>query len=127
MLLDSNVLVAATAPGHDHHEAVLSFIGQARGPLYVSALSRVEFLGRPGVTPEELALREYVYGEHRELPIDSAVLDLAARFRRRRQRLKTADAVIAGTAFHYRVPLVTANVRDFEWIEELTVVDPTAA
>ena len=126
MLLDSNVLVAATAPAHAHHEAVLSFVERAAGPLYVSALSRVEFLGRPGVTPEELAVREYVYGEHRELPVDGAVLDLAARFRRRRQRLKTADALIAGTAFHYRIPLVTANVRDFDWIEELTVIDPTA-
>ncbi|WP_420455310.1 PIN domain-containing protein [Rubrivirga sp.] len=125
MLLDSNVLVASVSRSHGHHEAVLRFIERAEGPLYVSALSRVEFLGRPGATPGELALREYIYEGHEELPIDGAVLNVAAGFRRRRQGLKTADAIIAGAAFHYRIPLVTANLKDFDWIEELAVIDPT--
>lgn len=125
MLLDTYVLVAVATRGHADREPVRAFM-EARSGLYVSALTRVEFLGWADATPGDLALRAAVYGEQKELPVNDRVLDAAAELRRRRRGLKTPDAVVAATALAYGLPVVTANVRDFEWIEELTVIDPTA-
>ena len=35
-----------------------------------------------------------------------------------------ADAVIAASALIHRLPLVTHNGQDFQWIEGLELVDP---
>ena len=123
MLLDSNVLISLATRDHDHRP-VTAFVATQTG-LFVSALSRVEVLGWSGAT-WEAALREAVYHELSELPVDSA-LDRATQLRRSREGLKTADAIIAATALTYGLPLVTRNVRDFRWIDELAVIDPTGS
>ncbi len=38
--------------------------------------------------------------------------------------MSLADAVIAATALEHRQPLTTRNLKDFEWVEGLTVVGP---
>lgn len=43
---------------------------------------------------------------------------------RRNYRLKLPDAVIAATALHLGLPLITRNVKDFKDIPELKLLNP---
>jgi predicted nucleic acid-binding protein len=45
---------------------------------------------------------------------------------RRQRRIKIPDAVVAATALHLGLPLMTRNVRDFGGIDGLVLVNPFA-
>jgi len=38
--------------------------------------------------------------------------------------MSLGDAIIAGTALEHGLTLVTANVKDFQWIPNLKVINP---
>ena len=38
--------------------------------------------------------------------------------------MSLGDAIIAATALIHGLTLATRNVRDFHWIDELTILDP---
>jgi len=59
----------------------------------------------------------------RVLPISQAILDQAVALRQR-QRMTLGDAIIAGTALAYNFTLVTRNTEDFQWIGELSLLNP---
>jgi predicted nucleic acid-binding protein len=118
MLIDSNIIIYATQPGH----AKLREFIAAQAPA-VSAVSYVEVLGYHELTAaEELLLREF-FAVSTMLPIDQDVLDQAVTLRRQ-QKMSLGDALVAATALVHRLPLATHNVNDFAWIDGLIVVDP---
>lgn len=52
--------------------------------------------------------------------LDQAVLP------RQQRRMLLGDALVASTALVYNHVIVTRNVKDFTWIDGLTVLDPLA-
>ena len=48
--------------------------------------------------------------------------DVTFRAKRKGRPIQTADAWVAATALHYRVPLVTHNAADFEAVDGLQVL-----
>lgn len=56
-------------------------------------------------------------------PVSQTVIENAVTLRQQR-KMSLGDAIIAATALEYRQTLVTRNVKDFEWVEGLKVVDP---
>ena len=58
-----------------------------------------------------------------ELPIDSAIAELAGIIRRQ-TGVATPAALIAATALTHRIPLMTRNQRHFERISDLQVIAP---
>ncbi|HMV81292.1 MAG TPA: hypothetical protein PL048_15610 [Leptospiraceae bacterium] len=38
--------------------------------------------------------------------------------------LLDSNAIIASTALIHKIPLVTANEKDFSWIKDLTIINP---
>jgi len=57
------------------------------------------------------------------LPLSQTVLEQAVKLRQRR-RMTLGDALVAGTALAFNRTLVTRNINDFKWIEELSVFNP---
>jgi predicted nucleic acid-binding protein len=51
------------------------------------------------------------------------VLDAAVNLRQQR-KITLGDAFIAGTALAYDLELVTRNIQDFQWIEDLSLHNP---
>lgn len=119
MLLDSNVLVYATRGDSPH---LLDFI-EADVTAAVSAISRVETLGFPGLSTDEEEALEWVFLTVSVLPVDTPVLDEAIRSRRLR-RMSLGDSIIAATALLHELPLATRNTRDFAWIPGLRLHNP---
>jgi predicted nucleic acid-binding protein len=111
-LVDTDVLV-------DHIRGKSEF---RSGPnrVYYSVLTRAElFAGRPG---EEEGVRELL-ATLTEVGVNQHIAEEAGRIRRR-TGVDLADAVIAATALHLGVPVLTRNRRDFDRVRGLKVRAP---
>ncbi len=118
MLLDSNVIIYAAKP--EHHEIRRFITGQ---PLFVSAISIVEVLGYQRLKSEERIYLERFFDTANVLPLSNSVIAQAVILRQTR-RMTLGDALIAATALIHHEPLITRNVKDFDWIDGLKVVNP---
>lgn len=118
MLLDSNIIIYAAQP---EYPQLREFIAE-QSPA-VSALSYVEVLGYHRLTERERRDFEEFFRVAQVLPISQPVLELAVRLRQQR-RMTLGDAIIAGTALVYALTLVTRNTEDFQWVTELSLLNP---
>jgi predicted nucleic acid-binding protein len=118
MLLDSNIIIYAAQA---EHPQIRDFISEH--DIAVSALSYVEVLGYHQLTEESRLYFEEFFRIVEVFPISQAVLDRAVALRQMR-RMTLGDAIIAATALVYDRTLVTRNIEDFEWIGELTLINP---
>jgi len=118
MLLDSNIIIYAAKPGYPDLRRFIRDHSPA-----VSAVSYVEVLGYHRLTERERSLFETFFTAAKVLPISGAVLNQAVRLRQAR-KMSLADALVAGTALEYGLTLVTRNTRDFEWIDDRSLLDP---
>jgi len=121
MLLDSNLIIYATQPAHT---ALREFIA-ANNPA-VSAVSYVEVLGFHRLTDDVRHIFERFFASSEILQIISPILDGAVALRQQK-RMSLGDALVAATALEHGRTLLTHNVRDFEWVPGLQVLDPLEA
>lgn len=116
-LLDSVILI-------DHLnriEAASDLLRRHGRDLAVSAVTRAEVLA--GLDEDGAVLGAALLDQFPFLPMDAAIADEAARFRRR-TRLKLADAVQAATAVRHNLKLMTRNTKDFSAAKFPFVVVP---
>ena len=73
-----------------------------------SAITRVELLGFPGISEQEDRSLRDALGRLIYLPISPPVEDLAIQLRRTR-KIKLPDALIAATAIHHGLELLTLD------------------
>ncbi len=118
MLLDSNIVIYAAEPGYD---AVRDFIGKHRPS--VSIISKVEVLGYHQLDDENRQRLGKIFDTLPILALSDYIIDEAIALRQRK-KMSLGDALIAGTALIPNLPLATANVKDFTWIDGITVVNP---
>jgi predicted nucleic acid-binding protein len=118
-LLDSNILIYATQP---HHVALRAWLTQQQ-QTYISAISYIEVLGYHKLQkPEEQALStllscfETLYPSPTTIHIATGL--------RRQFNMSLGDALVAATASEYRLTLATANTKDFERIQNFSVINP---
>ncbi len=76
--------------------------------LIMSNITRMELLGFPDLTKAELARIEVFMESWPIVEMHSLIEDLAIGIRRK-HRLKLPDSIIAATALHLEVPLLTAD------------------
>lgn len=75
-------------------------------------------------TPDKMPLIEEFVNLATILPLDTAVTKKAIELRRNQRKLKLGDAIIGATAVVHNLILVTNNVKDFNNIQDLQVIDP---
>ncbi len=83
----------------------------------------MEVLGYHRLTEESRLFLEEFFRIVEVLPISQTVLDRAVTLRQIR-RMSLGDAIIAATALVYDRTLVTRNIEDFQWITELSILNP---
>lgn len=109
LLVDTDVLI-------DHLRGARRLPAHGR-TLAVSVVTRCElFAGRD----DEERLRRLLAAMV-ELPVDAAVAELAGATRRS-SGIATPDALIAATALHRNLPLMTRNRRHFDRVDGLRLV-----
>jgi predicted nucleic acid-binding protein len=121
LVFDSNVFIY-------HLNGVLGDYGQSlikRGILengVYSVISKIEVLGFS--QPETAAARaNRLFDALRQIDLTAEIVDRTIALRQAR-KIKIPDAIIAATALSQQLPLVTHNIRDFERIEGLELIDP---
>jgi predicted nucleic acid-binding protein len=119
-LLDSNILIEATRPGSDALRAWLG--GRVR---FVSAISRLEVLGFHRIGEDERRDLEILLASTTEIDLSRAIIDRAVTLRQAR-KMTLGDALIAATALVNALPLATRNLKDFQQIDGLGLIDPPA-
>jgi predicted nucleic acid-binding protein len=118
-LLDSGILVRYLRKSQGYRE-LLGSLGSSW--LYISAVTRFEVVR--GMRKHEQKDTLGLLNSLLTIPVDSAVADLAGElfrtWRSKNMILGEGDVLIAATALHYELDLVTTNARHFP-MPELTV------
>ena len=111
----------------------VNLLARLRGEgLAVSIISYGELfegaLGAPDPAPELARFRRFL-GRLAVLPLDEPTMERFARIRaelrRRGQLIPDLDLLIAATAMHHDLTLLTRNVRHFGRIPELKLYEPS--
>jgi len=89
-------------------------------------MSRTEALGYHDLCEAETSKLERLFDLLAVQPITESVIQRSIELRRRRKSMKTVDAIIAATALEMDSSLATHNTSDFDWIDELDVIDPVS-
>jgi toxin FitB len=117
-LLDSNIVIYLLYTQY-------AFLSDRLADLkiQVSEISRLEVLGFTGLTAELLSAYEALLDK---LTNHAVTLDIIARAvaLRRQRKMSLGDALIAATALERGLTLLTRNVRDFQWIPSLKILNP---
>jgi len=122
MVLDSNIIIYAVKPDYPQVRAFVK-----RHDVMASLISRTETLGYHDLSEPEASKLERLFDLFTVQPITEAVIQRSIALRRRRKGMKTVDAIIAATALEMDLPLVTHDTTDFDWIDELDVIDPVSS
>jgi predicted nucleic acid-binding protein len=118
MLLDSNIIIYSAKR---ENAQLRRFLNEN---LYsVSAVSRIEVLGYHLLAEKEREYLEQFFAAATVLIVSDSVVTQATQLRQIR-RMSLGDAIIAGTALSHQLELVTRNVRDFSWIQGLSLLNP---
>jgi predicted nucleic acid-binding protein len=91
----------------------------AKNSPYVSALSYLEVLGYHKLSDENKGYFEAFFNASQILLISQVVINQAVKLKQIKR-----DAIIAGTALVYELTVVTRNINDFRWINQLNVLNP---
>jgi hypothetical protein len=92
-------------------------------PAYISTITSMEVLSWPGHSDESVETATAFIEIFDEIAIDAEIKSLAIKIRRD-CRLKLPDAIIAATAVHLGLPLITRNTKDFKIVPELKLINP---
>ena len=118
MLIDSNIIIYSTKPEHHFLRQLIA----EEAPV-VSAVSYVEVLGYHRLSEQERHALEDFFAATIVLPISRNVIEQAVNLRQIR-KMTLADALIAATALVHNLKLVTRNVKDYDWIANLILLNP---
>ncbi|WP_133513251.1 type II toxin-antitoxin system VapC family toxin [Candidatus Thiosymbion oneisti] len=120
MLLDSNIIIYSFPPEFRNIQAVVS-----KRDTWCSAISYVETLGYHKLSEDEKHYLQRLFDTISVLPITQAIISTAVEIRQQR-KMSLGDAIVAATALEHRQTLVTRNIKDFDNVEGLKVIDPLA-
>ena len=118
MLLDSNIIIYSAKREYAELRGFL-----AENVYSVSAISIVEVLGYHLLGDKQRQYLIEFFKAANILSISDSVVTEAVKLRQIR-RMSLGDAIVAGTALDHRLALATRNVRDFSWIQSLSLINP---
>jgi predicted nucleic acid-binding protein len=121
-VIDTNILIYHLAGVlTDQAEAILAEALESGS--YISIITRIELLGWRKHSPDSLKAAEALLQSMSEIPLHEEIIRLCISFRQN-YPIKLPDAIIAATAQHTKIPLMTRNATDFERVSDLKMVDP---
>lgn len=121
LVFDSNVFIYQLNGALNSYGQSLLKQGFIEGGAY-SVITKIEVLGF-AQPPNELEKANQLFGVLNQVELNAQIVARTIALRQSR-KIKIPDAIIAATALSLGLPLVTHNTRDFQWIEDLELIDP---
>ncbi len=90
---------------------------------YVSVITRIEILGWSKHSAKSLNEAAELLTKVQELSLSEEIIKKCIQLRQT-TFLKLPDAIIAATALHLGRPLMTRNIKDFQAVSDLMLLDP---
>ena len=118
ILADSNLVIYAASGKYP--DLVEWF---AENKPVVSAVTLVEVLGYHKLKAEEKEVLENLFAELSVVYPSVEVFQKAIELRQKRN-ISVSDVLIAATAIFHNLSLATHNISDFNWVDELDLIDP---
>lgn len=112
-LADTNTFIALL----NKHPAIKSFI---ESNWYFSFITEIELLGKPQIKPSELKNIQDLLGVCTKLIHAESINQITIKLKQT-NKIKLPDALVAATAIHYDLPLLTFD-RDFSRINGLELI-----
>lgn len=122
VVIDTNILIyhlnaVLTDQAEKHLEDAL------KNNSYISVITRIEVLGWKSHTPDSLNAAQELLDRLEEYPLNEDVVEKCIALRQTLS-IKLPDAIIAATALHLGIPLMTRNTEDFKQVPNLNLVNP---
>nr|VFK42305.1 MAG: hypothetical protein BECKTC1821E_GA0114239_101821 [Candidatus Kentron sp. TC] len=121
-VLDSNVLMYHYERCPERRVGKLLADAFLNGPC-ISVITRIEILGWRRHTAASLRHATELLSCVNEQGLTTGIIEKCIQLRQN-LAIKIPDALIAATAIHLALPLMTANQKDFEHVPDLTVWNP---
>ncbi len=118
-IIDSNIIIYSSKKDY---EFVRRWIQNK--DIGVSDVSRIEVLGYEKLRRENKDYFSILFKKFRTFPIDEQVI-LKSIALRQTKNMILGDSIIADTSLTRNFPLLTANSKDFQHIEDLELIDLT--
>lgn len=118
MLLDSNIIIYSAKREYAELRGFM-----IKNAYSVSAVSLIEVLGYHLLGDQQRQYLIEFFKAANVLKISDSVVNEAVKLRQTK-RMGLGDAIVAGTALQHRLPLVTRNIGDFSWIQNLDLINP---
>ena len=90
---------------------------------FISVITRIEVLGWTNHTEQSLKSTEELLSILNEQDLNEEIVKLCI-YVRQLTKLKLPDAIIAATALHLDLPLITRNIKDFQKVADLKLINP---
>lgn len=107
-LIDTNIIIYYL----EGELSAVSFLTKYRGKLAISSITWMETLSYPFSADEDQVVRAFLQ-EFRLIEISYPIMELSIEIRRKKKQ-KLPDAIIAASAVHNDLILVTRNIQDFK-------------
>lgn len=93
------------------------------GKYHLSVINKIELLGYPDLDKTEEAKFNLLIDHAVLHPIDNKIIEETISIRKN-HKIKLPDAIIAATCLVNKLDLLTLNIRDFENINGLKLIQP---
>ncbi len=116
ILVDTNILAELL----EGNTRIASFITDVE--ICISGITEIELLSNPALTKSDITIVEELLKLCIKFDVLLPEIKLeAAKYRRKKIIKKTPDAIIAGTARYYSIPLLTMD-KDFKSLSDIDVI-----
>ena len=116
VLLDSNIIISIIK-GRFPVSQLENFF------LSASEITRLEIFGYHKLELQEEKLLTQFFRNIDYLPVFRNIINLAISFRKEKS-MSIGDAIIGASAQVHELPLATANIKDFQHIKTIELIDP---
>ena len=89
----------------------------------ISAITEIELLCWKAATENDLTILQNFIHDALIIELERPIKLKTAEIRRQ-HRIKLPDSIIAATALHYDLALITRNISDFKTIQGLRIINP---
>ncbi len=118
MLLDSNIIIYSVQP---EYQIILEFLSSKEDNLSISIVSKIEVLGYHDLSDFVKENLQLFFSEIPIINLSDEIAEIVIQLRQKK-KMTLGDSIIAATAIHKNIPLLTNNIKDFKHIENLVLI-----